>query len=84
MSIIIEKQNLSELGKIVLYHRKKGNFSRAELADMAGVGQTVIYEVEKNKNESYTLRFQSRNKQEVFNTTIVIFPNLVSISLNSL
>ena len=49
MPFIINKQNLSDLGKIILYHRKKGNFSRSELADMAGVGQTVIYEVEKGK-----------------------------------
>ena len=49
LSITVEKQNLDELGKIILRHRKKGNFSRSELADMAGVGQTVIYEIEKGK-----------------------------------
>ncbi|GAA4969247.1 DUF4251 domain-containing protein [Algibacter aquimarinus] len=42
------------------------------------------YKVEKNKNESYTLSFQSRNKQEAFNTSIIIFPNLRSeIIINS-
>jgi transcriptional regulator with XRE-family HTH domain len=49
MPIIIGKQNLTELGKLILWHRKKGNFSRSELADMAGVGQTIIYEIEKGK-----------------------------------
>jgi len=49
MSFIINKRNLSSIGEIILYHRKKGNFSRSELADMAGVSQTVIYEVEHGK-----------------------------------
>lgn len=49
MLVIVEKQNLPELGRIILRHRKKGKFSRSELADMAGVGQTVIYELEKGK-----------------------------------
>ncbi len=49
MPVSVRKNNLSSLGKVILYHRKKGNFSRSELADMAGVGQTVIYEAEHGK-----------------------------------
>ncbi|MCP4347648.1 MAG: helix-turn-helix domain-containing protein [Desulfobacterales bacterium] len=49
MPITIRKKSMSDLGKIILYHRKKGNFSRSELSDMSGVGQTAIYEAEHGK-----------------------------------
>ena len=38
--------NLSE---IVKYHRNKSGLSQKELADLAGVGKTVIFDIEKGK-----------------------------------
>jgi y4mF family transcriptional regulator len=38
--------NLSE---IIKYHRKKGGLSQKGLADLAGVGKTVIFDIEKGK-----------------------------------
>ena len=37
------------LSEIVHYHRKRANLSRKALADLAGVGKTAIYDVEKGK-----------------------------------
>jgi len=39
----------NELHQIIHYHRKKADLSRNELADLAGVGKTVIYDLEKGK-----------------------------------
>jgi len=38
-----------DLGKMVLFHRKKSGMSRTQLADLAGVGKTVIFDIEKGK-----------------------------------
>lgn len=38
-----------EIGNIVRYHRKRSGLSRQELANLAGVGKTVIYDIEKGK-----------------------------------
>lgn len=38
-----------ELGRIVRYHRKRARLSRAALSKLAGVGSTVIYELEHGK-----------------------------------
>ncbi|HEY5535581.1 MAG TPA: helix-turn-helix domain-containing protein [Ignavibacteria bacterium] len=39
-------RNLSE---IIKFHRKKSGLSQKELADLAGVGKTVIFDLEKGK-----------------------------------
>ncbi len=39
----------NELQKIVLFYRKRAKLSRIELAELAGVGKTVIYDLEKGK-----------------------------------
>jgi HTH-type transcriptional regulator/antitoxin HipB len=41
----------SEIAKIVHYHRKRGNLSRLELAELAEVGKTVIYDIEKARKD---------------------------------
>ena len=41
---------MTELGKIISFHRKKSGLSRIELAHLAGVGKTVIYDVEHGKS----------------------------------
>ncbi len=38
-----------KFNEIVLFHRKKSGLSRNQLADLAGVGKTVIYDIEKGK-----------------------------------
>lgn len=37
------------LGTTILYHRKKSGLSRNELALLAGIGKTVIYDIEHGK-----------------------------------
>ena len=39
----------NELHSIILFHRKQAKLSRNELAELAGVGKTVIYDLEKGK-----------------------------------
>jgi HTH-type transcriptional regulator/antitoxin HipB len=38
-----------DLSSVVLYHRKKSKLNRVELARMAGVGKTVVYDIEHGK-----------------------------------
>ena len=47
------------LGEIVYFHRRKSGLTRNELADIAGVGKTVIYDIEKGKE---TIRFSTLQK----------------------
>jgi HTH-type transcriptional regulator/antitoxin HipB len=48
-----------KVSEIVLFHRKKSGLSRNQLADLAGVGKTVIYDIEKGKD---TIRFSTLQK----------------------
>lgn len=48
-----------KVSEIVLFHRKKSGLSRNQLADLAGVGKTVIYDIEKGKE---TIRFSTLQK----------------------
>lgn len=41
--------DLTEIGPIVLFHRKKSGLSRIQLATLAGVGKTAIYDLEHGK-----------------------------------
>lgn len=38
-----------ELADVIRMHRKAAKLSRIQLADMAGVGKTVIFDIEKGK-----------------------------------
>jgi len=38
-----------EIGNIILQHRKAGDLTRNELAELAGVGKTVVFNIEKGK-----------------------------------
>ncbi|MDA3838830.1 MAG: helix-turn-helix domain-containing protein [Candidatus Delongbacteria bacterium] len=38
-----------EIHKIILFHRKQAKLSRIELAELADVGKTVIYDLEHGK-----------------------------------
>ncbi|KTD69867.1 putative DNA-binding transcriptional regulator [Legionella santicrucis] len=39
----------NEIAKIVHYYRKQSGLSQLELARLAGVGKTVIFDIEKGK-----------------------------------
>lgn len=42
------------IGKMIRYHRKQAGLSQEELATLAGVGKTVVFDIEKGK---LTIRF---------------------------
>ena len=48
----------NKMSEIVLFHRKKSGLSRNQLADLAGVGKTVIYDIEKGKETIRCLTLQ--------------------------
>ena len=47
---------MTHLGDIIRYHRKRAGLSRIDLATIAGVGKTVIYDIEHGKE---TIQFRS-------------------------
>ena len=38
-----------QINKIVVFHRKKSGLTQKQLADIAGVGKTAVFDVEKGK-----------------------------------
>ena len=48
-----------KISEIILFHRKQSGLTRNQLADLAGVGKTVIYDIEKGKE---TIRFATLQK----------------------
>jgi HTH-type transcriptional regulator / antitoxin HipB len=38
-----------QISKIVVFHRKKTGLTQKQLADIAGVGKTAVFDVEKGK-----------------------------------
>jgi y4mF family transcriptional regulator len=38
-----------EIGEVILFHRKKSGLSQKQLADLAGVGKSVVFDSEKGK-----------------------------------
>lgn len=46
---------IKEFGNAIRFHRKKSGLSQIQLAELAGVGKTVIYDIEKGK-ETVQLR----------------------------
>lgn len=65
----ISRENIAEIGKVILFHRKKAGLSRIALAEAADVGKTVIYDIEHGK------------RSVRLNTLMNIF-NVLNISLN--
>lgn len=60
----------THIGEVVHYHRKRAGLSRVELATLAGVGKTVIYDIERGKE---TVRFRSLLKVlQVLNISIAL------------
>ena len=46
---MIDNNFYEELASVVRYHRKKSGLNRIDLANLAGVGKTVIYDIENAK-----------------------------------
>jgi len=40
---------MTQIGQMVRFHRKKSGLSQTELGHISGVGKTVVYDVEKGK-----------------------------------
>jgi len=40
---------MKEIAQVVRFHRKRSGLSRIQLADIAGVGKTLIYDIEHAK-----------------------------------
>jgi len=51
--------NKKEISQIVKTHRKKSGLTQKELADLSGVGKTVIFDIENGKE---TIRFSTLMK----------------------
>lgn len=50
MAVQIDLGSMTELGRLVQYHRKQAKLSRLALADIAGVGKTSLFDIEKGKD----------------------------------
>lgn len=66
-----------KMSEIILFHRKKSGLTRNQLADLAGVGKTVIYDIEKGKE---TIRFLTLQKVlKVLNIKITFTSPLMEV-----
>ena len=62
---------------IVLFHRKESGLTRNQLADLAGVGKTVIYDIEKGKE---TIRFSTLQRVlKILNIKIIFTSPLMEV-----
>lgn len=62
-------EDFRDIAAIVLFHRKKSGLSQKDLAELAGVGKTVVFDIEKGKD---SIRFNSLWKViKVLNIKIV-------------
>ncbi len=50
---------METIKQIVRFHRKQSGLSRIQLAQIAGVGKTLVYDIEQGKE---TVRFSSLKK----------------------
>lgn len=50
---------MNNIFQIVKFHRKKSGLTQKQLADLAGVGKTVIFDIEKGKE---TIQFSTLKK----------------------
>jgi HTH-type transcriptional regulator / antitoxin HipB len=48
-AIKVKMMQTQELAEVIRMHRKAAKLSRVHLAELAGVGKTVIYDIEKGK-----------------------------------
>ena len=50
---------LKELASVIKMHRKAAKLTQLQLAELAGVGKTVVFDIEKGKE---TVKFQTLQK----------------------
>ena len=74
-------EQTQDLAQIIRLHRRAAKLSRIQLADLAGVGKTVIYDIEKGK-ESVQLD-TLRKILKVLNTRILLKSPLMDNLQNS-
>ena len=41
--------SIKEIGEVARYHRKKAGLTQQELAKLAGIGKTAVFDLEKGK-----------------------------------
>ncbi|MFC1595837.1 helix-turn-helix domain-containing protein [Candidatus Margulisiibacteriota bacterium] len=41
--------NSKDIGQIIRFHRRQARLSQIELADLAGIGKTAVFDLEKGK-----------------------------------
>ena len=69
--------NSSQIADIIRFHRKKSGLSQAELAMLAGLGKTVIFDIEKGKQ---SIRLDTLLKvMKVLNITIQLESPLMNL-----
>lgn len=65
----------NEIGEIVRLHREKASLSQFKLAELSGVGKTVIFDIEKGKStvklETLLKVFKSLNISVILNSPII-------------
>jgi DNA-binding XRE family transcriptional regulator len=77
-AVILGESTLDhKISDIVLFHRRQSGLSRNQLADLAGVGKTVIYDIEKGKE---TIRFSTlQNVLKALNIKITFTSPLMGV-----
>jgi len=69
-------QTLEDMATIVRFHRRKSGLSQLELANLAGVGKTAVFDIEKGKS---TVRMNTLSKVlAVLNISIELKSPLMS------
>lgn len=48
----LNKIGLSELGDVLKFHRKKAGLTQVQLAKLAGIGKTAVFDIEKGTKQS--------------------------------
>ncbi|MBU0505184.1 MAG: helix-turn-helix domain-containing protein [bacterium] len=49
MDITIDNKTAQTLASVVRFHRKKSGLSQSQLAKLAGIGKTTVFDIEKQK-----------------------------------
>jgi transcriptional regulator with XRE-family HTH domain len=71
-----DRNTIAHIGRIVALHRKATGLSRVDLADLAGIGRTALFDIEHGKA---TVRFETlRRVLNALNITIRLESPLMS------
>ena len=69
-----------KIGEIISFHRKKSGLTQKQLAELAGVGKSVVFDTEKGKE---TIQLNSLVKiLEVLNITMELKSPLIHLMEN--